>query len=120
MRLEGTRPVTKGRPRLTRRKIKGQRRVYTPHNTVVFEKAIRNAWEEQHKDEPALTGPVSMTVIIGSDWIEVQVEELEESHRPRYVQGDIDNYVKSISDGLNGVAYKDDKQVHHLEVWFEK
>ena len=120
MRLENTRPVTKGRPRLSRRKIAGKRRVYTPHNTVVFEKAIRDAWEEQHKDEAPLTGPVSMTVVIGSDWVEVRIEELVESHRPRYVQGDIDNYVKSISDGLNGVAYKDDKQVHHLEVWFEK
>lgn len=120
MRLENTRPVTKGRPRLTRRKIKGQRRVYTPHSTVVFEQAIREAWVAQHQDEPPLVGPVAMTIVIGTDWVEVQVEELEQGHRPKYVQGDIDNYVKAISDGLNGVAYKDDKQVHFVQAWFER
>ena len=30
--------------------------------------------------------------------------------------GDIDNYAKSILDGLNGVAFDDDKQVRYLKV----
>ena len=29
-------------------------------------------------------------------------------------EGDIDNYAKAILDGLNGIAYKDDKQVSEL------
>ncbi|WP_261128288.1 RusA family crossover junction endodeoxyribonuclease, partial [Streptococcus mitis] len=31
--------------------------------------------------------------------------------------GDLDNYLKAIKDGLNGVAYHDDRQVKQLEGW---
>jgi hypothetical protein len=30
------------------------------------------------------------------------------------LRGDIDNYIKTIMDGLNGVAWDDDKQVFHV------
>ena len=30
-------------------------------------------------------------------------------------RGDLDNYVKTVADGLNGVAWYDDRQVVHLE-----
>jgi crossover junction endodeoxyribonuclease RusA len=32
------------------------------------------------------------------------------------LRGDIDNYVKSILDALNGVAWEDDKQIIELTV----
>jgi Holliday junction resolvase RusA-like endonuclease len=35
---------------------------------------------------------------------------------PSPLRGDIDNYAKSILDGLNGVAYTDDKLVYKLQV----
>lgn len=108
------RPITKGRPRLGRR-----RKAYTPEATVQFEASIRQAWLEQHGNEP-LEGPVGMTVEIGSDHIYVDVYELEEPHRPKYVRGDADNYLKAISDGLNGAAYQDDKQVHYVDLRFTK
>ncbi|MCS1351171.1 RusA family crossover junction endodeoxyribonuclease [Mechercharimyces sp. CAU 1602] len=31
-------------------------------------------------------------------------------------EGDVDNYSKSILDGMNGIAYEDDKQVRRLEI----
>lgn len=36
--------------------------------------------------------------------------------------GDLDNYIKLVSDALNGVAYKDDKQVKELHgyIWYDK
>jgi Holliday junction resolvase RusA-like endonuclease len=61
-----------------------------------------------------------MKVVIHSEGIQVEVWELEASCRPKYVTGDVDNYQKAISDGLNGFAYLDDKQIHHLEVFFSK
>lgn len=118
--LRGTRPVTKGRPRLTRKRYGGKRRAYTPHNTVQFEAKVREAWLEQHVGEEPFTTPVSVRLIIGSDWVEVDIQELDESYRPKYVQGDMDNYFKAVADGLNGVAYLDDKQIHHIEAWFSK
>lgn len=107
------RPVTKGRPRLGRR-----RRVYTPQATLDFENSIAEAWDEQVGE--TFDGPVWMDVVIGSDWIYVDVYEILESVRPKYIQGDIDNYVKAISDGLNGHAYLDDKQIHMLTAGFSR
>lgn len=108
------RAKTKGRPRLGRR-----RRAYTPAQTLEFEAKIREAWVEQHGDTP-YDGPVGMTVEIGSDWVTVDVYELEESHRPKYITGDLDNYHKAIQDALNKVAYIDDKQVHYLDLRFSR
>ena len=109
------RAVTKGRPRLGRR-----RKAYIPDKTVQFEKAIAAAWVEQNPDMEPLTGPLYMRVIIGSEYVEIELEELEAPARPKYITGDVDNYVKSISDGLNTVAYLDDKQIHHMEVFLTK
>lgn len=109
------RAVSKGRPRLGRR-----RRAYTPDRTVQFESEFARLWSEQNPDHEPYDGPVGLQVIIGSHHVEVTVWELEESHRPKYIQGDVDNMVKSISDSLNGVAYLDDKQVHHLQAWLTR
>ena len=109
------RPRTKQRPRLGRR-----RKAYTPAATIEFENTIKQAWIDQHPDEEPFEGPVGMSVEIGCDHIEVHVWELEESHRPKFVTGDMDNYQKSIQDALNGTAYKDDKQVHYLDLRLTK
>jgi Holliday junction resolvase RusA-like endonuclease len=96
-----------------------KRKAYTPAATLEFEAAIKAAWIEQEGDEP-FEGPVGMTVEIGSNHVEVEVHELAESHRPKHVRGDLDNYHKSIQDGLNGVAYRDDRQVHYIDLRFVK
>lgn len=104
------RPRTKQRPRLGRR-----RKAYTPAATLEFEAEVRRQWIEQMGDTP-LDGPVGMAVELGSNHISIEIWQLEESHRPKYVTGDIDNYQKSIQDALNGVAYHDDKQVQYLDL----
>ena len=109
------RPTTKGRPRLGRR-----RRAYTPARTIAYEKLVADQWDEQNAGVEPLTGPVGVRFIIGSEGVEVEVWELEQSARPKYVTGDIDNYEKALSDGLNGHAYVDDKQVHYMESYFTK
>ena len=98
------RPKVKDRPRMTRRG-----RVYTPKTTLAFESIIANAW-----DGPKFTGPVSVEIVLRKDSIRITIKELDVESTP--LRGDVDNYAKSILDGLNNVAYVDDRQVRELKV----
>lgn len=98
-------PKVKQRPRLGRRG-----RVFTPAQTLEFERQVREAYEGfcAHK-------PVSITISLYKDKFTVTVTECD-TIEPSPLRGDIDNYVKSILDGLNGVAYEDDRLVYKLQV----
>ncbi len=84
-------PVPKERPRLSK-----QGKMYTPDKTKKYEELIRKT-AYLIIDQP-LTGHVSVDIKIYT-W---------------RLTGDIDNYIKSILDGLTGVAYKNDLQVTAL------
>lgn len=93
------RPVPKARPRLG---IRGRRSyIYTPESTVEYERTVA-LFSRQHYPKP-VQGPVAVTVRI---------------YMGCRGRGDIDNYVKAILDGLNGVAFQDDRQVVHLDASF--
>lgn len=93
------RPVPKARPRLG---IRGRRSyIYTPESTVEYERTVA-LFSRQQYSKP-VQGPVAVTVRI---------------YMGRRGRGDIDNYLKSILDGLNGVVYQDDKQVVRLDACF--
>ena len=103
--------VAKQRARLGRR-----RKAFTPEKTVNFETAIREWWAANaahYGDQP-----VAVDIEIDREGFYVRVTPLEVSHRPIGVRGDVDNYVKSIFDGMNSVAWDDDKQVEWLDVRF--
>lgn len=74
-----------------------------------FEARIAEAW-----DGPKFTGPVSVEIALRKDSIRITIKELDVAPTP--LRGDVDNYAKSILDGLNNVAYVDDKQVRELKV----
>lgn len=96
-------PVPKGRPRMTRRG-----RVFTPKRTLDAETLVAEAWG----DNPKFTGNVGIVMLLGSDGTLITVFPHEAE--PQKLRGDIDNYVKTIMDGLNGKAWDDDKQVTYL------
>lgn len=99
------RPRVKQRPRMTRRG-----RVFTPQPTLDFERAVKENW-----NGPCLDVPCSMTITLYPDSfrVTVSVHPDDTTGGPR---GDIDNYAKAIMDGLNKVAYTDDKLVRRLVV----
>lgn len=87
------RPVPKERPRT------GQGRTYTPKKTLDHEQAVRDrAWAAMVK------GRVSKNL---SDDLGIIVT----FHLPDRRRVDIDNLLKTVLDGLNGMAFKDDSQI---------
>lgn len=96
-------PKVKQRPRLGRRG-----RVFTPEQTLEFERAVASAY-----DGPMAEHPVDLTINLYKDRFKVTITE-HEDYPPSKLRGDIDNYAKAILDGLNGVAYTDDKLVKRL------
>jgi len=90
------RPVPKARPRLGVRGRKAY--VYTPPETKEYENLV--GWVARCAGCKPLNGPLAV--------------ELHLFIRGR--SGDVDNYCKSILDGLNGIAYVDDDQVVELLV----
>lgn len=98
--------VAKQRPRLG----KGGH-VYTPSKTKVFEKICKLSYGNKYYFE---TENISIKILFKfeapkSYSKKKKQEALEGKIRPS--KADIDNYVKSILDALNNVAYKDDRRV---------
>jgi len=111
-------PFAKQRPRMAK-----TGHVYTPKETVSFERVVGQIASEKIKDP--LRGPVKLTVIaffkIPKSWSKVKkadaLKTLYHTSRPDY-----DNVLKAIADGLNRVAYVDDSQVAKaicVKLWTE-
>lgn len=88
------RPVPKARPRLGKRG-----NVYTPTRTKQYEELV--AWKTKEVIKEPFTGNIAV-------YIKVYVKN--------NVFPDLDNIAKSILDGMNKVAYHDDKQVSCLVI----
>lgn len=85
-------PVPKGRHRSTR-----SGHSYTPQRTRDYEARVADA--AMMANVRPLTGDVSLTVVF---------------YRGSAHRCDLDNLVKAVSDGINGIAFVDDVQVVEL------
>lgn len=99
--VEG-RPKAKQRPRLTKRG-----RVFTPKATMEAEAALRDTY-----CGPLYTGPLALYLTFEYGHTEITLEPMRWDSPLR---GDVDNYVKTVMDGLQGVAYANDRQIVRLE-----
>ena len=103
-------PVAKQRPRMAR-----NGRVYTPSKTVAFENMVRGI-AAPHFTAP-LHGPVKVaiwaTFAPPKSW--AKKKTAANLNMPHIQRPDLDNVVKAICDGLNGLAYDDDNQVSAIE-----
>lgn len=88
------RPVPKGRPRLGK-----NGNVYTPRKTREYEELV--GWCTKQTMKEPLQGDIAIDIRIymkGNSW------------------PDIDNVCKALLDGMNKVAYNDDRQVAALAI----
>jgi Holliday junction resolvase RusA-like endonuclease len=106
-------PVGKGRPRIARR---GRfTSMYTPEKTASYESLVKLAGFEAMAGRELMLGPVSVRLDvccpIPASWSgKKQDRAIKDELRP-ITKPDLDNVVKAIFDGLNGVVWKDDCQV---------
>jgi Holliday junction resolvase RusA-like endonuclease len=63
-------------------------------------------------DGPKFTGPIEVQMFFDEDGVGVVISPFDPVfEKPTKLRGDIDNYVKTVLDGLNDVAFDDDAQV---------
>lgn len=93
-------PIPKARPRMTK-----TGHVYTPATTKAFEFLVQQVWNGQ-RGKKLITGPIGIYIL----FVLPKPKSVKNRLYP-VVKPDLDNLVKSVLDGLNGFAYKDDCQI---------
>lgn len=101
-------PLPKERPR-TVTLPNGAKRTYTPARTLAYERSVATAWQQAHLGEGPVDGPVHVLMVFDTDGVHVNVVQLDVP-KPK-IRADIDNLAKAVLDGLQGVAFLDDRQV---------
>ena len=101
----------KQRPRINRQ----TGRVYTPNATSKYEKLVKECYGDRHFfDSQYISVKITFKFSIPKSYSKAEYyEALIGEIRPK--KADIDNYIKSVLDGLNGVAFTDDRYICHLE-----
>ena len=105
-----TRGIPKQRPRLG----KGGK-VYTPNSTKVFEEICRLSYGNRYYfDKEYISIKIVFKFKVPKSYSKKKYSEaIEGKIRPS--TNDIDNLLKSVLDGLNGKAWKDDRYIYSIE-----
>ena len=89
--------------------------IYNPDKNVRSEERVRAAWEGSNGPKYLKGTAVEVYIHVHEDGAAIVVTPMEVGFKPS-IAGDIDNYAKTLLDGLNGVAWDDDSQVLKLTV----
>lgn len=95
-------PVGKARPRFGRKKDGGAV-TYTPRETKNYEQSVATLAQCAMMGKTLMEGPLRVTI---SAYFQHKTKTGYHTSRP-----DLDNIIKIILDGLNGVVFKDDATV---------
>lgn len=111
-------PVAKGRPRAA--VIRGQARPYTPAKTERYESRVALFAQQAMRGRPPFDGALSVEVIaylpVPRSWSgKRQRMALAGDIRPTG-RPDADNVAKSVTDGCNGIVWRDDSRIVDLHV----
>lgn len=112
-------PMGKQRPRAT--SFGGHTRIYTPSKTLSYEARFAHEFKEKYPEAKPLTGPIAVEVMA---WFGLKKADYNSKGQPNKhglaklggeelptKKPDLDNVLKSVLDGLNGIAFVDDSQV---------
>ena len=105
-----TRPTPKQRPRLGK-----SGKVYTPNSTKVFEEICRLSYGNRYYfDKEYISIKIVFKFKVPKSYSKKKYSEaIEGKIRPS--TNDTDNLLKSVLDGLNGKAWKDDRYIYRIE-----
>jgi Holliday junction resolvase RusA-like endonuclease len=96
-------------------------RTYTPNKTINYENWVKICYLEKYKDKELMDKPLRVTIRafleIPKSTSKKKKQQMLDNEILPMVKPDTDNIAKSILDSLNGIAYKDDKQVAELIVY---
>ena len=114
MRVEFTVPgpcVAKPRPRFSSK----TGRTYTPNNGHKYEKLVRECYGDNYYfDDKFIKIKISVYFTVPKSYNKQKTKNaLDGKIFP--TKADLDNYVKTICDGLNGVAFRDDRYIVGIE-----
>lgn len=103
-------PVPKSRPRFN----KNTGRAFTDDKTRIFENIVSLAYGARHYfDDSYIRIRMKFKFEVPKSYSKKKrIEALEGKIRP--TKADIDNYIKSVLDGLNGKAFKDDRYIYAI------
>lgn len=107
--------IGKERPRYSNK----NHRMYTPTRTSTFEEKVKSAFLEKYSIQIGLTEkPLVATIKVYFETPKSLSKKKRTSlmYTPYNKRPDCDNLAKSILDALNGLAYKDDKQITYLTI----
>ncbi len=103
-------PVPKSRPRFNT----NTGRAFTDDKTRIFENIVSLAYGARHYfDDSYIRIRMKFKFEVPKSYSKKKrIEALEGKIRP--TKADIDNYIKSVLDGLNGKAFKDDRYIYAI------
>lgn len=106
-------PVAKARPKAARRG--NFISMYTPQKTVNYEGLVAHSAHAAMQGRNLINGAVSVELDIRlgipQSWSKKKKQAAAEGLIAATKKPDIDNTIKSIFDGMNGVVFKDDVQI---------
>jgi len=109
-------PVAKGRPRFARRGVFVT--TYSPEKTVSYESLVKVMASQAMGNKKPLDGAVHATVrmilLPPASWSKKKRAQALAHEIWPTSKSDLDNYIKGIFDGMNGIVFNDDAQVVSL------
>ena len=107
-------PVAKARPRVLKSGI-----TYTQKKTKDYEELVQQVYKLQvgeYLGESALLCEIDFYFSIPKSYSKKRKQAIIEGEELYTKKPDLDNLAKTITDALNGVAYKDDSQIIEMKL----